>query len=188
MDDVLKAQKAKTAKITKRKLPEPEFKKAPKITGLEYLSNYYKKLQMPKPVQHQDIVLSRRIDEGVSKDYRNDGIVAGNKAGRFLTYWTVPGSDVKYARWNQAKAAAGDKKIERIKDADNQISVLSSAIHSYDYYPDVKKLLLRYTSNPTKDYEFVNVTQRRKNDLDNAASKGRFVQYVLRKYNNKYKV
>lgn len=176
-------------KPTKRKLPEPQFKKAHRFSGLEYLSNYYKKLQMPKPVQRQDIIISRREDEGISKDYRNKGIVAGNKRGRFSTYWVVPGSNVEYGRWNLAKQAAGDgKTIERIKDARNQLSVLSSAIHSYDYYPDVKKLLLRYVPNPEKEYEFVNVTQRRKNDLDEAASKGRFVQQVLRKYNNKNKV
>ena len=60
---------------------------------------------------------------------------------------------------------------------------MSSAIDSYKYYPDVKKLLLKYTSNPNKEYMFERVTNRRFQDLDNAASKGRFVYYVLRKYN-----
>ena len=36
--------KVKQAKIIKRKIAEPEFKKPRKIAGLEFLHNYYKDL------------------------------------------------------------------------------------------------------------------------------------------------
>jgi len=172
------------AKITRRKITQPEFKKPPIISGLEYLSNYYKKLDMPKMPERQNLVLSRRVDEGTSKDYRNNGIIAGNKNGRFSTRWTNSSGREYKTHWDARRDTQSDEKITRFKDARNQLSVLSSAIDSYDYYPDVKRLLLRYTSNPGKTYMFGNVTERRKKDLDEAASKGRFVQYVLRKYNH----
>lgn len=174
----------RSAKITRRMPAQPEFKKPPKMAGLTFLDKYYKKLQEAHGPQTTDIVLSRRIDEGVSKDYRNDGIVAGNKYGRFSTIWVNPLTGQEYnSNWKARKATPSNVKIIRIPDARNQISVLSRAIDSYDYYPDVKRLIVRYTSNPTKGYTFGNVTQRRKNDLDNAASKGRFVNNILRKYN-----
>lgn len=172
------------AKITKRKLAEPAFKKAPRITGLDFLNNYYKKLEEAHGPERSGIVLSRREDEGVSKDYRNKGIIAGNKYGRFSSKWMDPTTGQDYLSHWQARANTPEgTKIVRFPETRNQVSVLSSAIDSYDYYPDVKRLLLRYTSNPNKEYTFDNVTSRRKQDLDNAASKGRFVQYVLRKYN-----
>lgn len=171
------------AKITRRNISQPEFKKAPIISGLDYLNNYYKKLQFPNMPERQNLVLSRRVDEGTSKDYRNNGIVAGNKYGRFSTRWTNSSGKEYNSHWDARKDTPSDEKIIRFKDARNQLSVLSSAIDSYDYYPDVKRLLVRYTSNPGKSYTFGNVTERRKKDMDEAASKGRFVHYVLRKYN-----
>lgn len=169
--------------IIKREIAEPAFRKAPEISRINFLNKYYKKLTDAHAPERQSIILSRRIDEGVSKDYRNNGIVAGNRNGRFSTFWLDEKGREFNNHWDAKKLGTG--KITRISDARGQLSVLSSAIDSYDYYPDVRKILLRYTSNPSKNYEFINVTQRRKNDLDNAASKGRFVQYVLRKYNNK---
>ena len=172
------------AKITRRNISQPEFKKPPRISGLNYLNNYYKKLDMPNMPEIQRLVLSRRVDEGTSKDYRNKGIVAGNKYGRFSTRWTNSSGREYRTHWDARSDTPADEKIIRFKDARNQLSVMSSAIDSYDYYPDVKRLLVRYTSNPKKSYIFGNVTERRKKDLDEAASKGRFVQYVLRKYNH----
>ena len=184
MNNVPNIAKAKIAKITRRKLAEPSFKKAPRISGLEYLSNYFKKLDEAHGPVKSGIVMSRRVDEGTSKDYRNDGIIAGNKHGRFSTRWANPITGQEYSsHWAARKDTPSGTKIVRFPDARNQLSVVSSAIDSYDYYPDVKRLLLRYTSNPTKAYTFDNVTERRKQDLDEAASKGRFVNYVLRKYN-----
>ena len=61
--------------------------------------------------------------------------------------------------------------------------VISTAIDSYDYYPDQEKLVIRYRSNPNKGYTFERVTKNRKKELDRASSKGRFVHYVLRRYN-----
>lgn len=173
------------AKITKRKLAEPAFKKSsPRISGLEYLSNYFKKLDEAHGPAKSGIVMSRRVDEGTSKDYRNNGIITGNKYGRFSTRWANPITGQEYSsHWAARKDTPSGTKIIRFPDARNQLSVVSSAIDSYDYYPDVKRLLLRYTSNPDKSYTFDNVTNRRKQDLDDAASKGRFVNYVLRKYN-----
>ena len=52
--------KVKQAKITKRKIAEPEFKKPGKITGLEFLHNYYKKLDKAHTPETRDMVLSRR--------------------------------------------------------------------------------------------------------------------------------
>lgn len=174
----------KKAKITRLKPPEPEFKKAPRISKLEYLKNYYKKLDEAHAPEKTDIVLSRRVDDGTSKDYRNNGIVAGNKSGRFSTKWLNPKTGQEYNNhWDARRNTEKGIKIKRFSDARNQLSVISSAIDSYDYYPDVKKLILRYTSNPNKGYTFERVTNRRKEDLDNAASKGRFVYYILRKYN-----
>ena len=171
-------------KITRHKLAEPSFKKAPRISGLEYLSNYFKKLDEAHGPVSSKLILSRRVDEGTSKDYRNNGIIAGNKYGRFSTRWTNPITGQEYSsHWAARKDTPSGTKIVGFPDARNQLSVVSSAIDSYDYYPDVKRLLLRYTSNPTKAYTFDNVTERRKQDLDEAASKGRFVNYVLRKYN-----
>lgn len=172
------------AKITRRNIVQPEFKKPPIISGPGYLNNYYKKLDMPNIPEKQSLVLSRRVDEGTSKDYRNNGIIAGNKYGRFSTRWTNSSGKEYKTHWDARRETQPDEKIIRFKDARNQLSVLSSAIDSYDYYPDVKRLLVRYTSNPGKSYTFGNVTERRKKDLDEAASKGRFVQYVLRKYNH----
>lgn len=65
----------------------------------------------------------------------------------------------------------------------DQIDYLSTAIHNYEYDPKTKKLLVRFTSNPNKAYEFINVSQKRKDALDNAPSKGRFVNQVLKLYN-----
>lgn len=185
MINVPKAKITSTAKITRRKLPEPSFKKAPRISGLEYLSNYFKKLEDAHSPISSKIILSRREDEGTSKDYRNNGIIAGNKHGRFSSRWMNPISGQEYPSPRQARKDTPEGiKIVRFPDARNQVSVLSSAIDSYDYYPDVKRLILRYTSNPNKSYTFDRVTNRRKQDLDEAASKGRFVNYVLRKYNH----
>lgn len=174
----------KKVKITRRNIAQPEFKKPPRISGLDYLKKYYKKLDMPNMPEKQRLVLSRRVDEGTSKDYRRNGIIAGNKNGRFSTRWTNSSGSEYTTHWAARKYTPSDEKITRFKDARNQLSVISSAIDSYDYYPDVRRLLLRYTSNPGKSYIFGNVTERRKKDLDEAASKGRFVQYVLRKYNH----
>lgn len=69
------------AKITKRKLAEPAFKKTSRISGLDFLRKYYKKLEEAHGPESARIVLSRREDEGISKDYRNKGIIAGNKYG-----------------------------------------------------------------------------------------------------------
>ena len=176
--------KVKRAKITKRKIAEPEFKKPGKITGLEFLHNYYKKLDKAHAPETRDMVISRREDEGINKDYRNKGIIAGNKNGRFSTKWMDPISGQEYtSHWEARRYTPTIAKIVRFPEARNQLSVMSSAIDSYRYYPDVKKLLLKYTSNPNREYTFERVTNRRFQDLDNAASKGRFVYYVLRKYN-----
>lgn len=174
----------KKAKITRRRPPEPEFKKAPRITKLEYLKNYYTNPKHASPIEKTDIVLSRRVDEGISKDYVHNGIIAGNKSGRFSTKWINPKTGQEYNNhWDARRNTEKGTKIKRFSDARGQISVPSSAIHSYDYSPDVKRLILRYTSNPNKDYTFDRVTNRRYQDLNNAASKGRFVYYILRKYN-----
>lgn len=176
--------KVKQARITKRKIDDPEFKKPGKITGLEFLNNYYKKLDKAHAPETRDMVLSRREDEGISKDYRNKGIIAGNKNGRFSTKWMDPISGQEYtSHWEARRYTPTIAKIVRFPEARNQLSVMSSAIDSYRYYPGVKKLLLKYTNNPNKEYTFERVTNRRFQDLDNAASKGRFVYYVLRKYN-----
>ena len=176
--------KVNQAKITKRKIAEPEFKKPGKIAGLEFLHNYYKKLDKVHAPETRDMIISRRVDEGISKDYRNKGIIAGNKYGRFSTKWMDPVSGQEYnSHWEARRNTPTRTKIVRFPEARNQLSVMSSAIDSYRYYPDVKKLLLKYTSNPNKEYMFERVTNRRFQDLDNAASKGRFVYYVLRKYN-----
>ena len=176
--------KVNQAKITKRKIAEPEFKKPGKIAGLEFLHNYYKKLDKAHAPETRDMVISRRVDEGISKDYRNKGIIAGNKNGRFSTKWINPASGEEYSsHWEARRYTPSGIKIVRFPEARNQLSVMSSAIDSYRYYPDVKKLLLKYTNNPNKEYTFERVTNRRFQDLDNAASKGRFVYYVLRKYN-----
>lgn len=176
--------KVKQARITKRKIAEPGFKKPGKIAGLEFLHNYYKKLDKAHAPETRDMVLSRREDEGVSKDYRNKGTIAGNRNGRFSTKWMNPISGEEYtSHWEARRYTPGVVKIVRFPEARNQLSVMSSAIDSYKYYPDVKKLLLKYTSNPNREYTFERVTNRRFQDLDNAASKGRFVYYVLRKYN-----
>ena len=176
--------KVKKAKITKRKIAEPEFKKPGKIAGLEFLHNYYKKLDKAHAPETREMIISRREDEGVSKDYRNKGIISGNKNGRFSTRWINPASGEEYSsHWEARRYTPSGIKIVRFPEARNQLSVMSSAIDSYRYYPDVKKLLLKYTNNPNKEYTFERVTNRRFQDLDNAASKGRFVYYVLRKYN-----
>ena len=176
--------KVKRTKITKRKIAEPEFKKPGKIAGLEFLHNYYKKLDKAHAPETRDMIISRREDEGISKDYRNKGIIAGNKNGRFSTKWMDPISGQEYtSHWEARRYTPTIAKIVRFPEARNQLSVMSSAIDSYRYYPDVKKLLLKYTSNPNREYTFERVTNRRFQDLDNAASKGRFVYYVLRKYN-----
>ena len=176
--------KVKQAKITKRKTAEPEFKKPGKIAGLEFLHNYYKKLDKAHAPETREMIISRREDEGISKDYRNKGIIAGNKNGRFSTRWINPASGEEYSsHWEARRYTPSGIKIVRFPEARNQLSVMSSAIDSYRYYPDVKKLLLKYTNNPNKEYTFERVTNRRFQDLDNAASKGRFVYYVLRKYN-----
>ena len=176
--------KVKQAKITKRKIAEPEFKKPGKIAGLEFLHNYYKKLGKAHAPETREMIISRREDEGISKDYRNKGIIAGNKNGRFSTKWINPTSGEEYSsHWEARRYTPSGIKIVRFPEARNQLSVMSSAIDSYRYYPDVKKLLLKYTNNPNKEYTFERVTNRRFQDLDNAASKGRFVYYVLRKYN-----
>lgn len=176
--------KVKQAKITKRKIAEPGFKKPGKITGLEFLHNYYKKLDKAHAPETRDMVISRREDEGISKDYRNKGIIAGNKNGRFSTKWMNPVDGQEYtSHWEARRYTPSGIKIVRFPEARNQLSVMSSAIDSYRYYPDVKKLLLKYTNNPNKEYTFERVTNRRFQDLDNAASKGKFVYYVLRKYN-----
>lgn len=176
--------KVKQAKIIKRKIAEPEFKKPGKIAGLEFLHNYYKKLDKAHAPETREMIISRREDEGISKDYRNKGIIAGNKNGRFSTRWINPASGEEYSsHWEARRYTPSGIKIVRFPEARNQLSVMSSAIDSYRYYPDVKKLLLKYTNNPNKEYTFERVTNRRFQDLDNAASKGRFVYYVLRKYN-----
>lgn len=176
--------KVKQAKIIKRKIAEPEFKKPGKIAGLEFLHNYYKKLDKAHAPETREMIISRREDEGISKDYRNKGIIAGNKNGRFSTKWINPASGEEYSsHWEARRYTPSGIKIVRFPEARNQLSVMSSAIDSYRYYPDVKKLLLKYTNNPNKEYTFERVTNRRFQDLDNAASKGRFVYYVLRKYN-----
>ena len=176
--------KVKQAKIIKRKIAEPEFKKPGKISGLEFLHNYYKKLDKAHAPETREMIISRREDEGISKDYRNKGIIAGNKNGRFSTKWINPASGEEYSsHWEARRWTPSGIKIVRFPEARNQLSVMSSAIDSYRYYPDVKKLLLKYTNNPNKEYTFERVTNRRFQDLDNAASKGRFVYYVLRKYN-----
>ena len=176
--------KVNQAKITKRKIAEPEFKKPGKIAGLEFLHNYYKKLDKAHAPETREMIISRREDEGISKDYRNKGIIAGNKNGRFSTRWINPASGEEYSsHWEARRYTPSGIKIVRFPEARNQLSVMSSAIDSYRYYPDVKKLLLKYTNNPNKEYTFERVTNRRFQDLDNAASKGRFVYYVLRKYN-----
>ena len=176
--------KVNQAKITKRKIAEPEFKKPGKIAGLEFLHNYYKKLDKAHAPETREMIISRREDEGISKDYRNKGIIAGNKNGRFSTKWINPASGEEYSsHWEARRYTPSGIKIVRFPEARNQLSVMSSAIDSYRYYPDVKKLLLKYTNNPNKEYTFERVTNRRFQDLDNAASKGRFVYYVLRKYN-----
>ena len=176
--------KVKQAKITKRQIAEPEFKKPGKIAGLEFLHNYYKKLDKAHAPETREMIISRREDEGISKDYRNKGIIAGNKNGRFSTKWINPASGEEYSsHWEARRYTPSGIKIVRFPEARNQLSVMSSAIDSYRYYPDVKKLLLKYTNNPNKEYTFERVTKRRFQDLDNAASKGRFVYYVLRKYN-----
>lgn len=171
--------KVNQAAIAKGKIAEPG-----KITGLEFLHNHYKKLNEAQAPETRDMVISRREDEGISKDYRNKGIIAGNKYGRFSTKWIDPVSGQEYtSHWKARQNTSGGVKIVRFPEARNQLSVMSSAVDSYKYYPDVKKLLLKYTSNPNKEYTFERVTNRRFQDLDNAASKGRFVYYVLRKYN-----
>ena len=176
--------KVKQARITKRKIAEPEFKKPGKISGLEFLHNYYKKLDKAHAPETREMIISRREDEGISKDYRNKGIIAGNKNGRFSTKWINPASGEEYSsHWEARRYTPSGIKIVRFPEARNQLSVMSSAIDSYRYYPDVKKLLLKYTNNPNREYTFERVTNRRFQDLDNAASKGRFVYYVLRKYN-----
>ena len=176
--------KVKQAKIIKRKIAEPEFKKPGKIAGLEFLHNYYKKLDKAHAPETREMIISRREDEGISKDYRNKGIIAGNKNGRFSTRWINPASGEEYSsHWEARRNTPSGIKIVRFPEARNQLSVMSSAIDSYRYYPDVKKLLLKYTNNPNREYTFERVTNRRFQDLDNAASKGRFVYYVLRKYN-----
>lgn len=176
--------KVKQAKIIKRKIAESEFKKPGKIAGLEFLHNYYKKLDKAHAPETREMIISRREDEGISKDYRNKGIIAGNKNGRFSTRWINPASGEEYSsHWEARRYTPSGIKIVRFPEARNQLSVMSSAIDSYRYYPDVKKLLLKYTNNPNKEYTFERVTNRRFQDLDNAASKGRFVYYVLRKYN-----
>lgn len=169
-------------KLIKAPIEEVRFKKAPTFSALSFLKKYRKHGPEAHHTQHNDYILSRRIDEGISKDYRNDGILAGNKNGRFSTFWLDEKGREFSNHWDAKKLGTG--KITRVPDARGQLSVLSSAIDSYDYYPDVKKLMLRFTSNPNKSYEYINVTQRRKNDLDNAASKGRFVNMVLKRYNN----
>ena len=182
MNEIPKVKKQ--AKITKRKIAEPEFKKPGKIAGLEFLHNYYKKLDKAHAPETREMIISRREDEGISKDYRNKGIIAGNKNGRFSTRWINPASGEEYSsHWEARRYTPSGIKIVRFPEARNQLSVMSSAIDSYRYYPDVKKLLLKYTNNPNKEYTFERVTNRRFQDLDNAASKGRFVYYVLRKYN-----
>ena len=176
--------KVKQAKIIKRKIAEPEFKKPGKIAGLEFLHNYYKKLDKAHAPETREMIISRREDEGISKDYRNKGIIAGNKNSRFSTRWINPASGEEYSsHWEARRYTPSGIKIVRFPEARNQLSVMSSAIDSYRYYPDVKKLLLKYTNNPNKEYTFERVTNRRFQDPDNAASKGRFVYYVLRKYN-----
>ena len=66
-------------KIITSPIEEVRFKKAPTFSALKYLRDYRKHGPEARQAQHNDYILSRRIDEGVSKDYRNDGILAGNK-------------------------------------------------------------------------------------------------------------
>lgn len=176
---------ARKAHIENRTPAELKVKRTRTPAGLSYLNLNLRKrgLTDDRPIQTSKILISRRVDEGIPKDYRNDGIIAGNKSGRFNQYWTFPGSDTRYSNVKEAKQAANGKPVSRIADTSNQLSVLSSAIDSYAYDPNLQQLLLRYTSGP-KEYSFANVTQRRKDELDTAASKGRFVYYVLRKYNH----
>lgn len=176
---------ARKAHIENRTPAELKVKRTRTPTGLSYLNPNLRRrgLTDDRPIQTSKILISRRVDEGIPKDYRNDGIIAGNKNGRFNQYWTFPGSDTRYSNVKEAKQAANGKPVSRIADTSNQLSVLSSAIDSYTYDPNLQQLLLRYTSGP-KEYSFANVTQRRKDELDTAASKGRFVYYVLRKYNH----
>lgn len=75
------------------------------------------------------------------------------------------------------------KKRSRIAGPIKSGKVASTAIDSYDYYPDLKTLIVRYKSNPDKEYTFERVTPNRKKDLDDALSKGQFVYYILRTYN-----
>lgn len=176
---------ARKAHIENRTPAELKVKRTRTPAGLSYLNPNLRRrgLTDDRPIQTSKILISRRVDEGIPKDYRNDGIIAGNKNGRFNQYWTFPGSDTRYSNVKEAKQAANGKPVSRIADTSNQLSVLSSAIDSYTYDPNLQQLLLRYTSGP-KEYSFANVTQRRKDELDTAASKGRFVYYVLRKYNH----
>lgn len=147
------------------------------------LSNILTKKNSQEP-EKQDIVISRRKDEGVAKDYRFNGIIPGEKSGKFSITWLNPATGKEYSSRSQAKKDTPfGTKLTSFPETRNQISVLSSAIDSYDYYPDEKKLIVRYVSNPDKEYTFERVTKKRKEELDDAASKGRFVYYVLRKYN-----
>ena len=75
------------------------------------------------------------------------------------------------SKWKNKKAPEKTEKV------------ISTAIDSYDYYPDQEKLVIRYRSNPNKGYTFERVTKNRKKELDRASSKGRFVHYILRRYN-----
>ena len=75
----------------------------------------------------------------ISKDYRNKGIIAGNKYGRFSTKWMDPISGQEYnSHWKARQNTPLGTKIVRFPEARNQLSVMSSAIDSYRYYPDVK--------------------------------------------------
>lgn len=73
-------------KIIKREIAEPQFKKAPQFSQVNFLSNFYKKLQEAHAPQRQNIILSRRIDEGVAKDYRKDDLDNAASKGRFVNY------------------------------------------------------------------------------------------------------
>lgn len=65
------------------------------------------------------------------------------------------------------------------KDSEIETEVESSAIKGYTWNPETHSLFITYT-NGDKEYEFPNVPESIVKELDNAPSKGRFVQFVIK--------
>lgn len=65
------------------------------------------------------------------------------------------------------------------EDSEVEVDVNSTAIKGYTWNPDTQSLFITYVGGNT-EYEFPNVPESVVKELDNAPSKGRFVQFVIK--------